>query len=77
MPEMLPMPALDGNPLTLEEYQTLTPERVELLEGYLLGTAEDHEPRLRLMAALLKNEGLLNVVRLAPRRLWEEALKRS
>lgn len=75
MSEALPIPDLEGHPLTVREYQALLPERIELIGGYLLGPAEDHDQRLKLLAALLKNEGLLIVIRLVPYETWQEALR--
>jgi hypothetical protein len=68
-----PLPALDleGRSLTSEEYHALTPERLELIEGYLCGSAQDRRCR-----ALAINEGLLALVRLAPPHRWREALQR-
>ena len=60
-----------------EEYYALTPERLELLDGYLCGGAEDHKDRLNLLRALAINEGLLTLVRLAPHDRWREALRRT
>jgi hypothetical protein len=48
----IPTPDLQGRRLTREEYYALTPERLELLEGYLCGGAEDHRDRLNLLRAL-------------------------
>ena len=60
--------------MTLDEYHLLTPERIELYEGYLFGPVFHHEPRRMFLQALMKNEGLLNVVKLAPPELWQEGL---
>ena len=72
-----PVPDLEGRRLTSEEYYALTPERLELLEGYLCGGADDHKSRLDLLRALAINEGLLRLVRLAPPDSWREALRRT
>lgn len=68
------MPELQARPLSLDEYRELTPEKLELLDGYLLGPAA-HEARHKLLAALLKNEGLVSVVKLAPSQSWLQALR--
>ncbi|GJL52633.1 MAG: hypothetical protein NPIRA01_38600 [Nitrospirales bacterium] len=71
----LPIPDLEGRPLTKAEYYALTPEKLELFEGYLITDADDEGLRKKLLLALFLNEGLLNVVKLAPREKWEEALR--
>ncbi len=70
-----PIPELEGRPLTREEYYALTPEKLELLHGYLISDADDEGLRKKLLLALFLNEGLLNVVKLVPREKWEEALR--
>jgi len=74
---LAPVPDLEGRRLTSEEYHALTPERLELVEGYLCGGAYDHKLRLDLLRALAINEGLLRLVRLAPPGSWREALRRT
>jgi len=59
----------------MEQYETLTPEKLELWEGYLITGPEHHESRRDLL--LLVNEGLQEAVRLAPVELWQEALRRA
>ena len=71
----LPIPDLEGRPLTREEYYALTPEKLELLNGYLISDTDDEGLRKKLLLALFLNEGLLNVVKLAPREKLEEALR--
>ncbi|MFQ5794087.1 MAG: hypothetical protein ACE5JP_03445 [Candidatus Bipolaricaulia bacterium] len=73
----LPVPGMDPQSLTSEEYHALTPEKLELYEGYLLDPPEMHEGRRKLLAALLKNEGLISVVRLVPPERWREALQQA
>lgn len=70
----LPIPAFEPRPISLEEYQAFTPEKLELLRGYLIAPADDHEERRRLLALLLVNLGLLEVVKLAPEACWRDAL---
>ncbi|HJU05886.1 MAG TPA: hypothetical protein VJ692_12115 [Nitrospiraceae bacterium] len=72
-----PVPDLEGRRLTREEYDALTPERLELLDGFLCGGQEDHDDRMSLLKALAINEGLLTLVRLAPPGKWHEALRRT
>ena len=61
-----------GRPLTLEEYYDLGEIRLELIDGYI----DPPEMRTELLRALIINEGLIRVVRLAPRQAWREALKK-
>ena len=44
--DSVPAPDLEGRRLTREEYDALTPERLELLDGFLCGGPEDHKDRL-------------------------------
>jgi hypothetical protein len=70
-----PEPGLEPTPITLDHYIYLTPEKLELVEGYLVEGPNDHIWRERLLALLMTNEGLLRVVQLAPESAWREALK--
>jgi hypothetical protein len=72
-----PVPDLGPKPISMDEYYAFTPEKIELLEGFLLYGPEDHEGRRDLLQLLLKNEGLQESVRLAPLELWQEALRRA
>ena len=74
MADEFSIPELQGRPLTLDEYHGLSPEKLELLDGYLLGPAA-HEAQHKLLAALLKNEGLMHVIMLAPAQSWMQALR--
>jgi hypothetical protein len=76
IPGGLPIPDLDPRAITLAEYHALTPEKFELLEGYLFDTAAYPDARRRLLGLLLVNVGLLDVLRLAPEGGWREALRR-
>jgi hypothetical protein len=73
----LPVPDLEPRPITADEYMAHTPEKLELWSGYLIHPPEDHEARRALLALLMTNLGLLDAVRLAPRRRWIEALARA
>ena len=75
-PGELPAPSLDPRTITLEEYQAHTPEKFELLGGYLFSPADDLDARRRLLNLLLVNVGLLEAVRLASEERWREALER-
>jgi hypothetical protein len=70
-----PTPDLERRPITLEEYLALTPEKLELLGGYLISGPDYPEERRNLLLLLLVNEGLLQAVRLAPPERWRAALR--
>ncbi len=70
-----PLPELEGRPLTFEQYEALTPEKLELIEGYLIRGPNHSEHRRNLLSLLLLNEGLLQAVRLAPPERWQAALR--
>lgn len=70
-----PSPDLEPRPITIEEYYALTPEKLELLEGYLISGPDYPEERRDLLLLLLVNEGLLQAVRLAPPERWRAALR--
>lgn len=73
----LPVPDLGPRPITMDEYMAHTPEKLELWSGYLIHPPEDPDARRALLALLLTNLGLVDVVRLAPRRRWIEALAQA
>ena len=68
-----PEPDLAPRPITLEQYLALTPEKLELIEGYLIDGPRYADERRNLL--LLVNEGLLQAVRLASPDKWRAALK--
>lgn len=72
----LPIPHLEARAITLAEYHAHTPEKFELLGGYLFDTAAHPDARRRLLGLLLVNVGLLDAVKLAPEEGWREALRR-
>ncbi|MBI4513846.1 MAG: hypothetical protein HY702_07020 [Gemmatimonadetes bacterium] len=72
--EDLPIPDLDPRPITLKEYSAHTPEKLELLSGYLIDPPGRSQARRSLLALLLVNAGLLEAVKLAPEDRWREAL---
>jgi hypothetical protein len=72
----LPVPEFEPRPISLEEYQAFTPEKLELLRGYLIAPADEPEERRRLLALLLVNLGLAEAVKLVPEAGWREALDR-
>ena len=73
----LPVPELESRPITFDQYQAFTPEKLELLSGYLIAPPDSPEERYRLLALLLVNLGLLEAVKLAPEVRWREALDRT
>jgi len=75
-PDQLPLPELDAQAIDVEEFRAYTPEKFELLGGYLFDTRQHAESRRRLLHLLLVNVGLLEAVRLAPEERWREALQR-
>ena len=70
-----PVPALTGRPITMDEYHAYTPEKLELIEGYLIHSPDHPEQRRDLLLLLLVNEGLAEAVRLAPPDAWRAALR--
>ena len=75
-PDQLPIPDLEARAINVDAFRAHTPEKFELLEGYLFDTHEHAESRRRLLGLLLVNVGLLDAVRLAPQERWREALQR-
>ena len=73
----LPEPGLEPEPITFAQYHALTPEKLELLSGYLIAPPGSADERLRLLALLLVNVGLIEAVKLAPEARWREALDRA
>ena len=67
---LLPI-GLGPHPFTVDDYDFLPEAKLELVDGVLYG---DPASRFAMTAALLCNMGLAEVVRLAPRELWEAAL---
>lgn len=57
-----------------DELETVLPEKMELIEGKLFWS-ERH--RLGMLGAMLEQVGLAEAVKLAPKELWEEALRRA
>ena len=52
-----------------------TPTKLELVEGYLIDGPDRPEARLKLLALLLRNVGLKAALRLAPREVWQQAMR--
>ena len=76
LPDAVPTPDLESRGITMEEYHAYTPEKFELLGGYLFDAADHPDARRRLLRLLLVNVGLLEAVRLVPEERWREALRR-
>jgi len=70
------VPDIEPRPINVEQYEAFTPEKLELIEGYLIDGPDYHEERLDLLMLLLVNEGLAEAVRLAPEANWREAIRR-
>ena len=75
-PDQLLIPDLEARAVNVDEFRAHTPEKFELLDGYLFDTRQHAESRRRLLCLLLVNVGLLDAVRLAPEGRWREALHR-
>lgn len=75
VPDQLPIPDLDPRAINVDQFRAHTPEKFELVDGYLCDTREHVEFRRRLLELLLVNVGLLDAVRLAPEDRWREALR--
>jgi hypothetical protein len=58
----------------LYELETVLPEKMELIEGKLFGA---ERWRLGMLSAMLEQVGLVEAVKLAPKELWLEALRRA
>jgi hypothetical protein len=71
----LPIPDLEPQPVTYEEFLELVPEKLELVDGYLFDPPDRHLWREQLLALLVTNEGLVRTVQLAPLERWREALR--
>ena len=54
-----------------QKYHTLSPEKIELIEGKMLWTDEQ---RLNMLALLLENVGMDAAVRLGDPALWKQAI---
>ncbi|MCX6022625.1 MAG: hypothetical protein NTZ05_13020 [Chloroflexi bacterium] len=70
-----PIPDLTPRTINIQQYYAWTPEKLELLDGYLIHGPDWSEGRRDLLMLLLVNEGLVEAVRLAPPELWRAALR--
>ena len=71
----LPEPDVMPAEITFEQYQKFTPEKLELVSGYLIDGPVNHQERINLLALLMTNEGLARVLLLAPEDKWRAAMK--
>ena len=74
-PVQLPEPDVMPAPISGEQYQKFTPEKLELVSGYLIDGPVNHQERINLLALLMTNEGLARVLLLAPEDKWRKALQ--
>ncbi|MBD1822909.1 hypothetical protein H6F51_10455 [Cyanobacteria bacterium FACHB-DQ100] len=65
---------LESNPLTFDEFMERSPGHLELSSGYLGGSMAE---AFALLDLSLETFGLLQVVRRAPKELWEEAIRQT
>lgn len=70
-----PSVALDPSPIDVELYVRFVPRRLELVKGYLIDGPDRPQARLGLLALLLRNVGLKAALVLAPREMWEQAMR--
>jgi len=52
------VPHWEPRRITLEQYEAFTPEKLELIEGFLIDGPKYNEERRALLRLLLVNEGL-------------------
>jgi hypothetical protein len=68
----LPQPEIAPGPITFEQYEAYTPEKLELWDGFYNYAMEDFTG---FYLAVLRNMGLREAVRNVPLELWLEALR--
>ncbi|PZV16010.1 MAG: hypothetical protein DCF20_09660 [Pseudanabaena sp.] len=68
----LPQPQLDRAPITLDQYQEYTPEKLELLYGFYAYSGQDVKG---FHLAMLTNMGLREAVSHLPMSKWLEAIQ--
>lgn len=76
-PQNWPVPDLEPAPVTHDQWYALTPEKLELVYGFLINGPEKSLAREKLLSLLLTNVGLVRAVQLAPAERWREALERA
>jgi len=68
---------MEGHLWNIDRYyalDTVLPEKMELIDGKLFGA---ERWRLGMLGAMLEQLGLVETVKLAPKELWLEALRRA
>jgi hypothetical protein len=73
----LPSPRPWPEPITGEQFERYTPEKFELVQGYLFDGPESEEQRLHLLALLLTNCGLEAAAMMCDADDWREAADRA
>jgi hypothetical protein len=68
----LPQPQLDRRPITSDQYEAYTPEKLELWQGFYNYGGQDFTG---FYLAVLANMGLREAVRHVPLSLWLEAIQ--
>ena len=68
----LPKPQLEPSPITFEQYDAYTPEKLELWDGFYNYGGQDFTG---FYLAVLANMGLQKAVRHVPLSLWLEAIQ--
>lgn len=68
----LPQPQLDRTPITFDQYEAYTPEKLELWDGFYNYGRQDFTG---FYLAVLANMGLRKAVRHVPLSLWLEAIQ--
>lgn len=72
----LPRPRWWPEPITLEQFIEYTPEKFELVGGYLFDDKDAPQARLQLLHILLTNCGLEAAAMLCRKDDWREAAER-
>jgi hypothetical protein len=65
------IPDIKPQLVNIEMYDDYTPEKLELLDGIILGDIEEAK---KLLLLLLFNIGLEETIKLAPKKLWEQVI---
>ena len=68
----LPQPQLDRQPITFDQYEAYTPEKLELWDGFYEYGGEDFTG---FYLAVLTNMGLREAIRHIPMSLWLRAIE--
>ena len=71
----LPIPDVAPMPIDGEQFEQFTPEKFELVEGFLFDEPRNHRARANLLTLLLANQGLAHALALAPEERWRAAMR--